>query len=79
MNVDGSNVVPLNVSNVSRYNGNPRFSPKGECVFFLAGTEYNWGSRALYSLWKVGIGGENVSRIANKELFNDPLKWANRK
>jgi len=42
---------------------------------FLAGTESNASSRAIFSLWVVDTDGKNARRIADSGLFTNPLGW----
>ena len=75
MNWDGTNPWPLGVSNISRYNPSPVFMPDGKGVLSLAGTEWNAGSRALFSLWQVDTEGKKPRRIADSGLFTNPSSW----
>ena len=54
----------------------PRFSPDGKRIFFLV---ESWPDGSIgtpkYSLWQIGIGGENASQVADSRLFDDPLTW----
>jgi Tol biopolymer transport system component len=75
MSRDGANPTALNVLNVSRYNQSPVFMPDSRHLVFLAGTEWNAGSRPIFSLWRVGVDGTNPHKIADSGLFNSPLDW----
>ncbi len=65
----------LGATAVSEYNQQPVFAADGKSIYFLAGTEENWGSRAIYSLWSIGVDGKNAREIANSELFTKPKEW----
>jgi Tol biopolymer transport system component len=65
----------LGVTNVSRYNRQPRFAPDGKSIYFLAGTEWNYQSRPIFALWKVGIDGKGAHEVADSSLFTNPRKW----
>jgi Tol biopolymer transport system component len=75
MNRDGTKPRSLGITSIANYNQSPRFHPEGKTILFLAGTETNAGSRAIYSLWQVDSDGKNPRRIADSGLFTDPLKW----
>jgi len=75
MDIGGTNVRPLGVTTMSRYNQQPTFMPDGKSIMFLAGMERNASSRAIFSLWKVGIDGSKPVRVAESKLFTDPLHW----
>lgn len=75
MNRDGTVPVPLGITTVSRYNQQPVFTPDGKSVMFLAGTEFNAGSRAIFSLWQVGADGKDPRRLADSGLFTKPMEW----
>lgn len=64
----------MNVTNVSTYNGNPRFMPDNRSILYLAGTERNMGSRAIFSLYQVNAGAAPL-KVADSLLFTDPLEW----
>jgi len=74
-NLDGTGVKSLGVTNVSRYNQDPTFMPDGTSLLFLAGREWNAGSRPIFSLWKVDTDGKNPRCIAESTLFTHPLRW----
>lgn len=65
----------LGVTHISRYNQNPVITPDGTKVLFLAGTEWNAGSRPIFSLWSIGMDGRNAVEIADSGLFTDPAGW----
>ena len=75
MNRDGTGIKQLGVTNISRYNQHPAFLPDGRSLLFLAGTEENAASRAIFSLWQVDADGKNPRRIAESKLFTHPLRW----
>ncbi len=75
MGHDGTDIRPLGVTKISRYNQKPVFLPDGKRIMFLAGTEWNSSSRPIFSLWQVDIDGSNPRRIADSRLFTDPLHW----
>ena len=62
------------VGNKSRYNRYPDFFPDANRIVFLAGTEFNAGSRPIYSLWDVSTNGQ-TNELAPSELFTDPVTW----
>jgi Tol biopolymer transport system component len=66
----------LGATSVSRYNQQPVFTPDGRRILFLAGTEWNSGSRAIFSLWSIDLDGKNAKEIADSQLFTDPRKWS---
>lgn len=65
----------LNITGISKYNQQPVFTPDGDHVMFLAGTEENAFSRPIFSLWEVGSDGSLPHRIADSGLFIHPLHW----
>ena len=65
----------LGATAISRYNQYPTFLPGGRGVLFLAGQEWNEGSRPIFSLWMINTDGSNPHRIAESTLFTDPLRW----
>ncbi len=70
---DGGEVQCL-VGSKSRYNRYPDFFPDDNRILFLAGTEFNAGSRAIYSLWEVSLTGK-TNEIASSDLFTNPTRW----
>jgi Tol biopolymer transport system component len=72
----GQPAAALQVTGVSTYNSNPVFTKDGKAIYFLAGTSRNYGNRAIYSLWRVGIQDKKATRIADSGLFTDPVNWA---
>jgi len=44
-------------------------------ILFLAGTEWNAGSRPIFSLWSMDIDGGNAKQVADSGLFTDPDNW----
>jgi Tol biopolymer transport system component len=75
IDVDSANTKTLNATTVSRYNQHPVFAHDGERVLFLAGTDWNAGSRPIFSLWSINVGGTNAREIADSQLFTDPVRW----
>jgi hypothetical protein len=75
MDVKTTAVRPLEITNISTYNQNPVYAPNNLRVLFLAGTEENRGSRAIFSLWSVGVDGKGAKQIADSALFTDPANW----
>jgi Tol biopolymer transport system component len=75
MSLDRKTPVALHVTTLARYNQNPRFSADGKSVYFLAGTEQNWGNRAIYSLWRVNVTDGKLNKIADSDLFTSPARW----
>lgn len=71
---DGSQEA-LGVTTVSRYNQNPVLTNDGR-ILFLAGTEWNSGSRPIFSLWSVNADGTEPKQLAGSALFTNPLKSA---
>lgn len=65
----------LDATRVSRYNQQPVFTSDGRRILFLAGTEWNAGSRPIFSLWSIDLDGRNAREIADSQLFKDPGKW----
>lgn len=65
----------LGVTSVSRYNQQPRFAPDGKSIYFLSGTEWNYQSRPIFALWKVGVDGNGAHEVADSSLFTNPQKW----
>src|SRR5205823_1377551 len=75
-NRNGTKARPLGVTKVSPHsNSHPVFLPDGRSLLWLAGIEWNAGSRPIYSLWKVDTDGKNPRRIAESMLFTHPLQW----
>ena len=62
------------VGSKSRYNRYPDFLPDGNHILFLAGTDFNFGSRPIYSLWEVSLTGQ-TKEIATSDLFTNPTDW----
>jgi len=58
----------------SRYNRYPDFSPDGQRIIFLAGTDFNAGNRPIYSLWEVSVNGQ-AKELASSDLFTNPTNW----
>jgi Tol biopolymer transport system component len=75
MSPDGTEIRPLSVTKISRYNQEPVFLPDGKGILFLAGTEANQSNRPIFSLWQIDIDGKNPHRIADSGLFTAPLHW----
>jgi Tol biopolymer transport system component len=75
MNTDETNMQALGMTSVSRYNQNPVFLPNGQSLVFLAGREWNVGSRPIFSLWEVNIPDKKAHQIADSGLFTDPTHW----
>ncbi len=75
MSPDGTDIRPLGVTRISRYNQTPVFLPDGKSILFLAGTEWNASSRPIFSLWEVKVDGSAQRRIADSRLFTDPMHW----
>jgi Tol biopolymer transport system component len=75
MSLDHKPPVALRITSLAHYNQNPRFSADGKSVFFLAGTDHNWGNRAIYSLWRVNIADGKLHKVADSRLFTDPESW----
>jgi TolB protein len=65
----------LRVTTVSDYNKQPVFAPDSKQIYFLAGTEENAGSRAIFSLWSIGADGKNAHEVADSQLFTNPRAW----
>ena len=76
---DANRARALSATSVSRYNSNPRFTPDGSHILFLAGTESNAGNRPIFSLWSIDVDGKNAKEIADSQLFTEPLKWKPKK
>jgi Tol biopolymer transport system component len=74
-NRNGTSISLLNITRVGHYNDCPVFAHDGRSTYFLGGSETNAGSRAIYSLYQVGVDGRNLRKIADSGLFTDPLKW----
>jgi len=72
---NGSKPHALNITGISSYNQQPVFTGDGNHILFLAGTEQNASSRPIFSLWEVDPDGSHSHRIADSELFTDPLHW----
>ncbi len=72
---NGSKPHALNITGISSYNQQPVFTRDGNHILFLAGTEQNASSRPIFSLWEVDPDGSHSHRIADSELFADPLHW----
>jgi hypothetical protein len=64
----------LGVTTVSRYNQNPVLMKEGT-ILFLAGTDWNSGSRPIFSLWSVNTDGTGPKQLADSTLFSSPLEW----
>lgn len=62
------------VGSKSRHNRFPDFTPDGQRIVFLAGTESNASNRSIYSLWEVTLSGE-TRELATSDLFTDPAQW----
>jgi TolB protein len=77
-NRDGTSGRGLGVASVSRYNCGAAFMPDGASILFLAETSERNSTRQLYSLWRVGLDGKNLHRIADSELFTHPLEWSDK-
>jgi Tol biopolymer transport system component len=75
---DGTHLRTLGITKVARYNRQPRFTPDGKSILFLAGTQTNRGSRAIFSLWRVDVDGRNAREVADSGLFTNPEKWKHR-
>lgn len=75
MDRQNGNSRSLKATQISRFNQHPVFTPDGKRILFLAGTEWNAGSRPIFSLWSVDTDGKNEKQIATSGLFTDPLKW----
>ena len=73
ISTDGNNATGL-VGEKSRYNRYPDFTPDGERVIFMAGTNFGNGNRPIFSLWEVSKTG-NAREIATDQLFTDPLNY----
>lgn len=73
--MSGGKPRPLNVTGVSGYNQEPVFTPDGEHILFLAGTEQNASSRPIFSLWDIDVDGSHAHRLADSGLFTSPLHW----
>lgn len=71
-----SQAVPLGATSISRYNKNPVFTPDGKKILFLAGTEWNAGSRPIFSLWSIDCDGKNAKQVVDSQLFSDPSHWS---
>jgi len=71
---DGKGECECLVGAKSRYNRYPDFFPDGQHIVFLAGTEFNAGSRAIYSLWQVSLNGQ-TKELAPSGLFTTPTNW----
>jgi len=71
----GVNPHALGVTRISGYNQGPVFTPDGDHVMFLAGTEQNASSRPIFSLWEIDRDGSHPRRIADSRLFTDPSHW----
>src|SRR5690606_32585449 len=56
------------------YNRYPDFFPDGDRILFLAGMDWNAGSRPIYSLWEVSLAGA-TTEIASSDLFTNPANW----
>ena len=74
-NSDGTNLQPLGVAAVSRYNRNPVFIPGGESIAFLAATEWNAHSHPIFGLWRIDTKSRRTQQIAGSGLFTAPLQW----
>jgi Tol biopolymer transport system component len=68
------NAKSLGATSVSRYNQQPVFTPSGKRILFLAGTEFNAGSRPVFSLWMIDADGKNAKELADSQLFTAPEK-----
>ena len=75
MNRESGESRSVGATNVSRYNQNPVLTKDGTKILFLAGTEWNAGSRAIYSLWEVKADGSDVKQLADSSLFTRPAEW----
>lgn len=67
----------LQITRLSRLNGNPEFTADGRSVLFLAGTDSNFGGRPIYSLYQVDMNGK-LTKIADSGLFTNPESWHSR-
>lgn len=70
----GAGEIRCLVGSESRYNRYPDFFPDGQRIVFLAGTEFNAGGRAIYSLWQVSLDGQ-TKELASSDLFTNPTNW----
>ena len=64
----GNRVTSLGVTRVSAYNMDPKFTPDGNGVVFLAGAETR-------TLWRVDVRTGQTERWATSRLFSNPLRW----
>jgi Tol biopolymer transport system component len=69
MNLDGSN--PVRVTQNRSYNQAPIFTPDGRRLLFLADARRS----GRYELWEVETSGKNLRRVADRGLFERPLRW----
>lgn len=65
----------LMATKISQYNQAPVITGGGKQLLFLASTEWNAGSRPIFSLWSMNIDGENAKQVADSGLFTDPIDW----
>jgi Tol biopolymer transport system component len=65
----------VGAAKVSRYNQNPVMTADGARILFLAGTQWNGGSRPIFSLWQVNADGTDAQQLADSSLFTSPEKW----
>lgn len=74
-NSDCTNLQPLGVTAVSRYNQGPVFISGSGDIAFLAATGWNAHSRPIFSLWKIDTKSRKTRPIAGSGLFTAPLQW----
>jgi Tol biopolymer transport system component len=72
---DGTGPRPLGVTAVNKYNQHPVVAPDGKMVWFLADTGKSPNGTPLYALWQVDMAGGRPRKVADSDLFTDPLGW----
>ncbi len=75
MDLAANTMRPLGVTSVSSYNSQPIYCGAGGRILFLAATHSTWNGPDLESLWEVDANTGKTRRIADTDLFTDPLHW----